>query len=147
MEDIKAESVSKYLCVFMRRFVVALLAILYLTTASGATVHFHYCMGKFVNASLVHNEDGTHECENCGMTKKQSKGCCKDEQKVIKTDVSEKGHSIVFDTQSHTAVVPSLAVTPVFANRAQVLAFTRLTVPPPLARSCPIYIQVCNFRI
>lgn len=132
----------------MKRFIVALLAILYLGTASGATVHFHYCMGEFVNASLVHDEGDTHECDKCGMTKKQSKGCCKDEQKVIKTDVSEKGHSVAFNAHAHSAVIPSPVVgPPIFSYRAQVLAVTRLAVPPPLARSCPIYIQVCNFRI
>jgi hypothetical protein len=75
----------------MKKFVTAILAMLYLSTASGATVHMHFCMGKLADWSvLMHNDEDT--CSNCGMEKSASKdnGCCKDEHKFIENDNDQK---------------------------------------------------------
>ena len=67
----------------MKKFVTAILAVLYLGTSTGATVHMHYCMGKLADWGLGHNKSKT--CGNCGMEKSEEKdnGCCKDEHKFV----------------------------------------------------------------
>jgi hypothetical protein len=134
----------------MKRFLVSILAVLYLATASGATVHLHYCMGKFVNASFVGEHGEDHECSKCGMTTKQKKGCCKDEHKVIKTDPSQQTVKVSFHLSDGFYFIPASC----FHSCNQAVSDTRNNetliachAPPSQWRSCPIYIQVRNFRI
>ena len=64
----------------MKRFAVAILSVLYLVTSTGATVSFHYCMGKFTGWDL---SAVNSKCSNCGMKKKDQEGCCNDKQETI----------------------------------------------------------------
>jgi hypothetical protein len=74
----------------MKKFIVSILAILYLGTSTGATFHMHYCMGKLADWGLGHNKSKT--CGECGMEKSDEKdnGCCKDELKFVKNDSDQK---------------------------------------------------------
>ncbi len=74
----------------MKKFISVILAILYFGTSSGATIHLHYCMGKLVDWGLSHSKSTT--CPRCGMEKKDNatKGCCKDELKLLKVDSAQK---------------------------------------------------------
>lgn len=75
----------------MKKFITAILAIIYLVTSTGATLRFHYCMGELVGWGIG-SKEAAH-CPGCGMSKKEthSKGCCKDEQKFVKNDTDQKG--------------------------------------------------------
>ena len=133
----------------MKRFVVSILAVLYLATASGATVHLHYCMGMLVGASLRTDED--HLCSRCGMKKKSNNGCCKDVHKVIKTDQEHmQAAKVLFDQPTHTvAEIPPVPFyyysVPQHVGNAISSVYSH--APPFLWRSCPIYLQVRNIRI
>jgi len=74
----------------MKKFIVAILAILYLGTTTGATVHMHYCMGTLAGWSLIHQEN--KKCGKCGMDKSgdEPNGCCNDEQQFLKNDKDQK---------------------------------------------------------
>lgn len=74
----------------MKKFITAILAVLYLGTSSGATIHLHYCMGKMASWGLTQEKSKT--CPKCGMDKTESSdnGCCKDEHKFLKDDSSQK---------------------------------------------------------
>ncbi len=74
----------------MKKFITAILAVLYLGTSSGATIHMHYCMGKLADWGLSKNKSKT--CPKCGMEKshKSDNGCCKDEHKFLKDDSAQK---------------------------------------------------------
>jgi hypothetical protein len=52
----------------MKKLFVAILAILYLSTSTGATLHVHYCMGRLAGWGLGHNNSKT--CGKCGMEKR-----------------------------------------------------------------------------
>ena len=47
----------------MKKFITAILAVLYLGTSSGATIHMHYCMGKLADWGLGHKNSKT--CGQC----------------------------------------------------------------------------------
>jgi hypothetical protein len=74
----------------MKKFVVVILALLYITTSTGATLNMHYCMGELADWDLGHNT--SKNCESCGMEKgnENDNGCCKDEKKLIKNDTDQK---------------------------------------------------------
>jgi len=71
----------------MKRVLISILAILYLTTSIGITLHYHYCMGKLVSWEL--REETKSNCSKCGMLLKSGSGdnrCCKNEWKHFKND-------------------------------------------------------------
>ena len=69
----------------MKKILVSILAVFYLASTVGATVHLHYCMDKFINWSLLKGGD---KCSKCGMEK--DGGCCKDENKFVKNNADQK---------------------------------------------------------
>ena len=69
----------------MKKILVSILAVFYLASSVGATVHLHYCMDKFINWSLLKGGD---KCNKCGMEK--DGGCCKDENKFVKNNIDQK---------------------------------------------------------
>jgi hypothetical protein len=70
----------------MKKILVSILAVFYLASSVGATVHLHYCMDKLINWSLLKG-DGD-KCDKCGM--KKDDGCCKDEHKFVKNSDDQK---------------------------------------------------------
>jgi hypothetical protein len=131
----------------MKRFFVSILAVLYLASASGATVHLHYCMGHLIGTTLGSGDE--HNCNKCGMTKKSGKGCCKDEYKIVKTDQSHQTAKIVFQPIQHILSAPVISF-PETRATALYHAENKMALghaPPFKWRGCAIYIQVRDFRI
>ena len=132
----------------MKRVFIIILSFLYMASVSGATVHMHYCMGKFMSASFTHEEEKV--CGKCGMKKSaQKKGCCKDEHKTFKTTDHQLAKA-TFDFKATSAPVFFITrfhayLKPLYNNR--VTCSTKAHSPPSLWRPCPIYIEVHNFRI
>jgi len=133
----------------MKKFLVAILAVLYLSTSAGATVHLHYCMDKLVDWKLWSNRKKEDKCSNCGMVKTEAKdnGCCKDEHKQIKL---ENDHKAAAGYQ----VMQLLSVTiPVNLFELPLIDLTSLTEEnpishaPPRSSSIAVYIRNCVFRI
>src|ERR1700744_5183401 len=91
----------------MKRLLVTILSILYMASATGATIHVHYCMGKLISASFVHH--GADKCGRCGMKRTaKGNGCCKDEHKTIKASDQHLFANAIF----HTPSAESLAIIP-----------------------------------
>lgn len=70
----------------MKKIVVSILAVFYLCSSTGATVHLHYCMDKVVNWDLF--DKTGDKCGKCGM--KKDGHCCKDEVKFVKNIADQK---------------------------------------------------------
>ena len=70
----------------MKRIAAFILLMLYFVTSTGATLHYHYCMGEIANSSFWGNSD--KKCGKCGMDKEpgEDNGCCKDERQWIKIE-------------------------------------------------------------
>ncbi|MFI5186875.1 MAG: hypothetical protein ACHQF0_09135 [Chitinophagales bacterium] len=133
----------------MKKIIVAVLAILYLTTSMGFTLHIHYCMGKFIDWDLRHNSSSI--CNNCRMKKADKpggNGCCHDEFKHVKNNQDQRlseNFVQLNPTQNEITQV-------VLADYAISLPFLlsqenfKVNAPP---RSCnsSIHIINCVFRI
>lgn len=132
----------------MIRFFTFILSILYFTTASGATVYVHYCMGKIVEWNMAGSD--SEQCPNCGMEKdkKGAKDCCKDEHKQLK-GISD--HSIA-ESAFYGFQLTSLAV-PVSYFEASTIALSSIAEEnptgnaPPESSHIPLYKRNRVFRI
>ncbi|WP_052273294.1 HYC_CC_PP family protein [Flavihumibacter solisilvae] len=132
----------------MKKFIVAILAILYLGSITGAPVHLHYCMGKIADWSLGHAEK-SGECSNCGMEKSTSSdnGCCKDEHKFIKGSIDQKlVESVQLMLVTAVPVNPIYVVlqAPATSNEVEILPHSNA---PPRSSKVDIYILDNTFLI
>ncbi|HWK07266.1 MAG TPA: hypothetical protein VNS58_26725 [Puia sp.] len=130
----------------MKKLASILLIILYATTSSGASFHFHFCMGKFQGIGFAAPAKQT--CDKCGMNKKgNGNGCCSDVVKTFKapTDQSSSGVSFDFTQYAHTLPImgtysPRIAL---FHKEPSIL----YTTGPPKSPLLPLFIRDRNFRI
>lgn len=132
----------------MKRFIVAILAILYLSTSTGAMLNMHYCMGALADWGLGLNKSKT--CGKCGMENSEEKdnGCCKDEHKFVKNDTDQKS------TEAGIQITQSLGVAlPVAFLEVSSNGFPSVTEENPIShappRSCgvAVYVRNCVFLI
>jgi hypothetical protein len=131
----------------MKKLLVSLLAFLYITSSCEATVYLHYCMGKAVGFSFA--PEKSTSCRRCGMKKSaKGMGCCKDEQKLIKSDKNQK----ITDLQSFNNQWKSFVLVPpndidysVIYRQPSVVS--RQPHGPPGADPVPTYLMNCLFRI
>lgn len=127
----------------MKKFLAAILAIVYLSTSIGATIHFHYCMGRLVECVLTQNTSST--CSRCGMEKnpESDNRCCKDECKQIKVDTDQKLSENFTDLNGTASkIVP--VIFSLDSNPIPLFLFAKLpkTNPPP--RSCHTSLNIIN---
>ncbi|MBL7698170.1 MAG: hypothetical protein JNK79_08430 [Chitinophagaceae bacterium] len=104
----------------MKKALVLLLAVVYITLTSGVAVNVHYCMGKITGKT--YGVEADHQCDRCGMEKKS--GCCETEHRLVKADddhiytpsVAAKAPVIVAITTAYPAFFTPVAVTPPHAT-------------------------------
>ena len=128
----------------MKKIIVSILAVFYLCSSVGATIHLHYCMGKLINWSLL-NADGD-KCGKCGM--KKDGGCCKDENKFLKNNFDQK----TTESAVNLLLLITSSAPVVFVNLAENYSFSLIEKypichAPPLITAGEIYIRNCVFRI
>lgn len=132
----------------MKKFVAAILAVLYLGTSTGATVHLHYCMGNLADWSLGNSEAKT--CGNCGMEKSEEKdnGCCKDEHKFVKNDNDQKtAEEIVINFATHVIDLPIVNFSALDIPVPSVTEKHPVSHAPPRSNGVAVYIRNCTFII
>lgn len=129
----------------MKKFLVTILAITYLTASSGATINMHYCMGKLMNWDVAQKQ--VTKCGSCGMEKSGHKGCCKDEQKKLQIEKDQKASESVY--QFHKAPVDAVTIVypDTFVHFLSVATDKPVAHAPPLVKAVPLFLLNCNFRI
>lgn len=131
----------------MKKLIIAILSILYIGTASGATVQLHYCMGDLVKWSIGDND--SNACDNCGMEKngKGDNDCCKDEQKQIKLEKDQKVAESFQVMQLIATAVPLSSVVYTLPHVTSETEENPRSNAPPLTDAISHYIRNCTFRI
>lgn len=131
----------------MKKFIITLFAVFYLGVSSGATVHFHYCMGQLIEWGLSEDaRDNAGNCSNCGMKKGASEDCCKDQKQELKVKDSRKAPVISFQAKI-------FALEPQIFSELQEVTFSTvkellpLSNAPPRTEKTAVFIRNCNFRI
>ena len=132
----------------MKNALAAIIAILYISTSTGAAIHMHYCMGKLADWSLTKNTSKT--CGKCGMEKSAKKvnGCCTDQHKFFKNNADQKtGESTLPVLQSLVSLLPvSFFELPSVKISLVSLEYPVSHGPPPI-NSIPIFILNRTFLI
>jgi hypothetical protein len=138
----------------MKKFLATILAVIYLSTSMGATMHFHYCMGKLTSWGLINQED--KNCTYCGMPKNAMAGhsmavkggCCKDEHKHIKVDKDQKATESAYKFVSFSLDIEAgnFASLP-DSYVASYIAGYPTTNAPPDPDKVPVFLRNRNFRI
>ena len=128
----------------MKKAVIAILALLYITIASGVVVNVHYCMGRV--ASVEYGYDDHDVCGKCGMSGKKM-GCCHTEYKLVK--LQDEHQLTQFNVQfmqlpAEVPVQPLLFPQPL-SGADQYLSLQYHS--PPDQRSNTVYLRNCVFRI
>jgi len=138
----------------MKKCIAAILAVLYLSTSVGATVHLHYCMGKLAAWTL--QDPSANDDFLCGMPKSPAfqgcslakKDCCRDEYHQIKTGKDHKLGSAASEIVKLTAVAAKL---PRAVAVSSFITSLSLTLPnangPPGKDGVPVFLRNCSFRI
>jgi hypothetical protein len=132
----------------MKKTLLTIFAIFYLGIASGATVHFHYCMGELVSWGLEKKSRAV--CDFCGMPKSESKkkSCCEDVEQQVKIEKAQKISQSVYKFESFSAVI---TLPELFVNyQAPVpvkIAGEALSNAPPEDQPVPVYLKNCTYRI
>ena len=131
----------------MKRFIVAIVALVYLGTSNGVMLHMHYCMGNLAGWGLV--DKASKICSGCGMEKSlaKDKGCCEDKYKFIKSINDQKVTGLAFEfTQQMPAMLP---VSFIKLSAIDLASFPKdqLSHAPPLNHGIPVYLLNCNYRI
>lgn len=132
----------------MKKILVALIAFLYITATTGATVHLHYCMGKKADWNLIKTNSKT--CNKCGMKKtaNEDNGCCKDELKFIKDNsaqkITESGFNI---TESFIVTLPPSFIEIAHGNYQLITNSFFTSHSPPIINSVAVYILHCTYLI
>ena len=128
----------------MKKFLIALLVLLYLAVSSGLAINIHYCMGKVASAGFYHNYSG--QCGKCGM-KSGNDSCCKDEFTMVKLNDSHQ----LFNNDINISV--PLALLNAYRNNFDadlrtVQLFSQVhNNSPPDSDNPSLYILHCVFRI
>jgi hypothetical protein len=127
----------------MKKAVIAILAVLYIVTASGVVVNLHYCMGRL--ASVDYGTDSHKACGKCGM--KASPGCCDTQSKVVKVQNEHQWAKSDMEIGQVTAIIPQFEIglnTQLQGGEAYAVPHY---YPPPDPEANTIYLLNNVFRI
>lgn len=128
----------------MKKVIVSILAVLYLCSSAGATVHLHYCMGKLVNWSLADKD--SDQCDKCEMQKDGD--CCKDELKFVKNSLDQKAaESAIQLTQITACAAPVTVINIAELYHTSLAENYLINHPPPIKSGVDILLHNCVFRI
>lgn len=132
----------------MKKLFVLILAFVHFGASAGVTMHMHYCMGKAYGWELTQQKGKA--CGKCGMAKnekKNKKGCCKDEQKLVKSTIDQKTAESVYQSLQLVATA-----VPVSVFQVPVISFSSVTEENPTSNAPPessiaVYLSNRVFRI
>lgn len=133
----------------MKKLFVFILAVIYLSEASGMGLHLHYCMDKLVYWGLTEPKKKCATCDhsiNCAP-KIACKDCCKDELKTAKFDNANKVDQVLLTRNFPIETVhlfSSLEI-PCIVPYTTIRAYN-INAPPDLYK-VPIFIFNRVFRI
>jgi hypothetical protein len=138
----------------MKKFLLTILAFVYLSTSIGATVHLHYCMGKLFSWSLVDKD--SKNCGECGMPKSKMNGhcmsfkdgCCKDGEAHLQLDKDQKATEAAYTFFALSfAALPVATTIPPNSYVVSYITGYSTTNAPPEPDKVPVFIRNCTFRI
>ena len=99
----------------MKKLVLTISFLCYLTVTCGVVVNLHYCMDRL--ASVHFFGDESDQCGQCGMLLHENNTCCHDEVKVFKLEQDHNKVSITDYTPVFTTELALLIHLHYYPNR------------------------------
>ena len=129
----------------MKKLVATISVLTYFVMTCGVIVNLHYCMGRV--QSMEFYGSTKNFCNKCVMPLEDSKGCCKEEVKILKLQDDQNKAQISFSIKNIvTAVtIPSEFIIASVYNENR--SSDHNVNPPPLLAKQDTYLQNCVFRI
>lgn len=130
----------------MKKLVLTISFLCYLTVTCGVVVNLHYCMDRLASVHFFGNESDV--CGQCGMNMHDKNPCCHDEVKVVKLEQDQNK----FSTPDYTIMgLSEVIITPsVYFNAPFESALKTEVEPehsPPRISAQDTYLQINVFRI
>ena len=130
----------------MKKLFVTILALVYLTSSSGAMVNLHYCMGKLMSWDLA--VESKNKCGTCGMEKSGHKSCCHDEHKQLKVENDQR----LTESSSQVLSISTQEVALQYAELPEICSSSQIvdnptSHAPPRMNGVPLFIFIRNLRI
>lgn len=128
----------------MKKFSIAILAVIYFTISCGIVFNVHYCMGKL---SAVKVDLLAKNLCGCGSEDGKEKKCCKTEHKLVKLEDNHKASFADYVFQAPVADIARLN------NFLQATILPEIDTndfhnhSPPLLIQEDTYLLNCVFRI
>lgn len=130
----------------MARVLLTISVFIYLFFSNGWVLDVHYCMNKVSSVHLF--ETKPEQCSQCGMDADESKGCCHDEDQVIKLVQDQRTPKSLHYTFTAPAIMGAatdlIASAIVFKNEQQLV---RVAHDPPKYPSQELYLLNRVFRL
>jgi hypothetical protein len=126
----------------MKKLLVILFLLAYGFSASGMTVHLHYCCGKLKSIEWAPVSD--NECgEKHSMG---SKPCC-ETKKISNSNDADQEYLLVAAKMAKFSKLPVVHTDAVVVQARTISTFQYFSPVSPPHPSSPLFIQYCVFRI
>ncbi len=132
----------------MKKVLLAILAVVYISSTTGVSIHMHYCMGELASWGFWKHKSTS--CDKCGMNhmEETENGCCKDVHKQVKLDQDHKKQESEWRlVQLLPGVLPVPFKDISFNNSLSVTEENPLSHSPPRGSDIAVYIRNCVFLI
>lgn len=129
----------------MKKLLLLILSIIYITTSSGIIFNIHYCKGKI---SSVQVDFTVKDLCKCGSGK-EAKGCCKTEQKLIKiTDTYKASFDNVYIKAPVTEYFQKyILYNYCYKSQQACNNYYKAHAPPYSLKGTDTHLYCCVFRI
>ncbi len=138
----------KWLFLFklMKNAVALILLIIYSFTSFGTTIHIHYCMNEYAGWSLSVDKESS-SCAKCGMSEHDGKGCCSDQQTILKLTLDQNIHSGEIPSLDRQVCVLPQSFSPLTCFITEIAAVNYSYKSPPWQNHSRLHIFYCVFLI
>lgn len=137
-----------YYYLFVKRFFVTILSLVYFVASSGMLLRQHYCMGDLVETQIDFGQIvADNACSDCGMEEAED-SCCESKIKLVKKVQDERSYEaqVLNLADITTDLIPAFFIfTPVHVVLRESVAVVALQKPPP--KSIPVFLEIRNLRI
>ncbi len=125
----------------LKRSVIIVLAMLYLTTVSGFALNLHYCFNRLASVKV------DAKANPCAKLQSSKMKCCKDQKIEIKVKDAHQNNSPLHWSKFFPIALPVSAFV-IFTPAVQNLVVVNVTERgPPKAPGIPLFLKNCIFRI
>jgi hypothetical protein len=125
----------------LKRSVIIVLAVLYLTTVSGFALNLHYCFNQLASVKI------DAPANSCAKLQGSKMKCCKDQKIEIKVKDAHQNNSPLHWSKFFPIALPASAFI-IFTPAVQSPVVVNVTDRgPPKRPGIPLFLQNCIFRI